>query len=319
VLSNDTADLTPHVGFDPPVLTFDFPGLEVGVASYLEGPTGCTVFHFPRGVRCVTDIRGGSYATIGGYALVHAICFAGGSCYGLEAATGVTAELFARRGYSGSWTDLPLVNGAIVYDLIRDNSIYPDKALGRAALRAAREGVFPLGARGAGSHTSCGGIGATARGVVSERSGQGGAFRQIGATKLAVFCVVNCMGALVDRSGAIVRGHRDPITGSRHHYVEVVEHRLARGMDTTPAPGNTTLTLLVTNQKVARLDQVAKQVHASMTRAIQPFHTEFDGDVLYAVSTDEVENPALGDTALGAFASELAWDAVLSSVQEETL
>jgi L-aminopeptidase/D-esterase-like protein len=316
-LTNDTTELVPHVSFDPPALTFDFPGLEIGVAEYEEGPTGCTVFHFPKGARCVTDIRGGSYATIGAYAFVHGICFAGGSCYGLEAATGVTAELFARRGYSNHWNDIPLVNGAIVFDLFRNNSIYPDKALGRAAIRSAREGVFPLGARGAGRHTSCGSLGAMNHRVASERTGQGGAFRQIGDSRLAVFCVVNSLGALVDRQGNIVRGHRDPKTGGRYSFAELVERKLARGEETSPAPGNTTLTLLVTNQKVGRLEQVAKQVHASMARAIQPFHTEFDGDVLYAVSTEEVENGALGDVALATLLSELAWDAVLASVQEK--
>ena len=28
-------------------LEFDFPGLEIGIAEYEEGPTGCTVFHLP--------------------------------------------------------------------------------------------------------------------------------------------------------------------------------------------------------------------------------------------------------------------------------
>ena len=35
-----------------------------------------------------------------------------------------------------------------------------------------------------------------------------------------------------------------------------------------------------------------------------------------AVTTNEVENSALNDLALGVVASELAWDAVLSCVQE---
>ena len=52
------------------------------------------------------------------------------------------------------------------------------------------------------------------------------------------------------------------------------------------------------------------------SRAIQPFHTENDGDVLYAVTTSEVE-PPLSDSALGALASELAWDAVLSCFPKE--
>jgi len=73
------------------------PGLEIGVAEYAEGPTGCTVFAFGKYVSLHVDVRGGSPGVIGdGYPIVDAICFAGGSVYGLEAATGVAAELFAR-------------------------------------------------------------------------------------------------------------------------------------------------------------------------------------------------------------------------------
>src|SRR5204863_5448168 len=133
-------------------LELDFPGLEIGVAEYDEGPTGCTVFHFPAGAAVATDVRGGSTGTIGGTGeWLHAVCFAGGSAYGLEAATGAAAELFARRGYSTAWTDIAVVFGAIIFDFgRRDNAVYPDKELGRAAVRAARPGRFPLGARGAG-------------------------------------------------------------------------------------------------------------------------------------------------------------------------
>jgi hypothetical protein len=37
-----------------------------------------------------------------------------------------------------------------------------------------------------------------------------------------------------------------------------------------------------------------------------------DGDVLYAVSNGEVDDPGLGPAELGLLASEAAWDAVLS-------
>lgn len=49
-----------------------------------------------------------------------------------------------------------------------------------------------------------------------------------------------------------------------------------------------------------------------MSRVIFPFHTMLDGDVLFAVTTGEVENPSLGVATLGALASEAVWDAVLS-------
>jgi hypothetical protein len=37
-----------------------------------------------------------------------------------------------------------------------------------------------------------------------------------------------------------------------------------------------------------------------------------DGDVLYAVSNGEVDDPGLGPAELGLLASKAAWDAVLS-------
>ena len=53
--------------------------------------------------------------------------------------------------------DIPIVAGAIIFDWgPRDNAVYPDKELGRAALRAAREGVFPLGPHGAGRSATVG-------------------------------------------------------------------------------------------------------------------------------------------------------------------
>jgi 6-aminohexanoate-oligomer endohydrolase len=47
---------------------------------------------------------------------------------------------------------------------------------------------------------------------------------------------------------------------------------------------------------------------------IDAIHALVDGDVLYAVSTNEVDNPALDSVGLGVIASELAWDAVLAAV-----
>jgi L-aminopeptidase/D-esterase-like protein len=310
-LSNDTADLVPRTSFDGPELQFEFPGLRVGVAEYDEGPTGCTVFHFPDGASVSTDVRGGSPGTIGGYEWVNAICLAGGSLMGLEAATGVAAELLAQRGYRLGWMEMPVVSGAIIFDYgRRANTVYPDKELGRAALRAARDGVFPLGPRGAGRSAS---VGKTFEFGQGETAGQGAAFREVGPTRLAVFTVVNAVGAIVDRDGTVVRGHLDRPSGSRRALVDELERRLDAGEPTRPLPGNTTLTVLVTNQQLDRrsLQQVGRQVHASLARAIHPFHALVDGDVLYAATTGEVENETLDSVTLGVIASELAWDAVL--------
>ena len=53
-----------------------------------------------------------------------------------------------------------------------------------------------------------------------------------------------------------------------------------------------------------------------MARAIQPFHALADGDVLFALATGEVADESFSSDALDIVASELAWDAVLSSVRD---
>ena len=273
--------------------------------------TGCTVFRFPRALPTVADVRGGAAATIGSWPWANAICFAGGSLLGLEAVGGVVAQLHEEQ--QPSVRRARLASGAIIWDGWTA-SVYPDHALGRAAAAATRPGMFPLGGRGVGRTAGCGGVIERSR---AERSGQGAAFIQVGPVKVAVFCVVNALGAVFDREGVIVAGNRDEASGTRRDPAQDLVTRAKAGEPTSPPVGNTTLTLLVTDQKIdidggVSLTQVARQVHASMARAIRPFHTPMDGDVLYACTTGEVEYPDLHPVALAAVASELVWDAILA-------
>ena len=210
----------------------------------------------------------------------------------------------------------------MVYDFRgRPNAIYPDKELGRAALRAARPGRFPLGARGAGRSVH---VGKFFGPRYMEAAGQGGAFRQVGRVKIAVFTVVNAVGAIVDRTGRVVRGNRAPESGLRTSFAADLLDGAAerkRQLETAPVSPqeNTTLTLLVVNCRMRhlQLERLAIQTHTSMARAIQPFHTEHDGDVLFAVSTGEVEDAELSLLDLAVHAGEVAWDAVLSSWRQD--
>ena len=171
---------------------------------------------------------------------------------------------------------------------------------------------MPLGDRGAGCSASCGGYGI-------EPTGQGAAFRQVEVTKIAVFTVVNALGVIVNRQGQVVRGGLDPETGERQSYTHYIERRIASREADKARQGNTTLTLVVTNQKLSSdaLRQFARQVHSSMARAIQPFHTEDDGDVLFAATTNQKDSKMMRGETLGILASELAWDAVLSCFQDK--
>ena len=325
----------PRVTFDGPTLTFDWPAVHVGVAEYDEGPTGATVIFFPGRVTAAVDVRGGAPGTIEtdalrlGYdaAFVDAISFAGGSAYGLAAATGAAAELKDRRGDPTRWDSIAVVPGAIIFDLgdRRFGAVTPDEALGRAALRAARPGIFPLGGRGAGRFAMQGSYFGT-----RAHSGQGAAFRQTGRTKVAVFTVVNARGTVVDRDGRVVRCGNDPevtdcgTIGERFRSVyesfDRPEGSAGSGSAGSVSAGgltaNTTITLVVTNQPLDfwALQRMATHVHSSMARAIQPFHTENDGDALFAVTTGELDDPDLTPEALYTLAADVAWDAVLASV-----
>jgi L-aminopeptidase/D-esterase-like protein len=164
-----------------------------------------------------------------------------------------------------------------------------------------------MGPHGAGCSATAG------HGETAELSGQGAAFRIAGTTRVAVFTVVNAYGAIVDRSGNVVRGNRDA-KGERQHAADIVNTTGAYHPPAEPRSRNTTLTVVATDQRLdtLQLRSVARQVHTSMARAIQPFHARWDGDILYACSTQAALNPGLDEVSLGVVASELAWDAVLA-------
>lgn len=316
-------------------LQFDWPILRIGTGEYPDGPTGVTVFHFQRKVLGAIDARGGGPGTVNsdflrlGYAVpeVDTVVFSGGSWYGLETATAVGTALKDDGLRDGTWVGIALSVGSIIYDLgdRRLNEIYPDKRLAQAAFRAARPGVFPLGAYGAGRSARSGGLfGCNAY------SGQGGAYRQIGEVKIAVFTVVNALGVVTTRDGRVAACYPGAKWPQPLRATDLLAGYPASrkadwaGQLADDAKRNTTISLVVVNQALdpAELNRLAVQVHTSMGRALQPFATEFDGDVLYAVSTEEMgtnaEDPArMSLVDLGVVASELMWDAVLASVPKQ--
>ncbi|WP_345763418.1 P1 family peptidase [Diaminobutyricibacter sp. McL0608] len=324
-IGNEDVELVPAHGLGRDSVEFDFPGVSVGTAEYVEGPTGATVVSVPAGARTSVDARGGAIGIVGRYEDVNnAICLAGGSVYGLAAAAGVEEVLLEQHSNRVGWADLQTVAGAIIYDFgARDNAISPDAALGRAALLAARSDRIPVGRVGAGIAASAGKVD-WAR---AEFTGQGAAFRRIGDIRILVLTVVNPVGVIVDRDSTIIRGNYDTRTGTRRHPLLDYEAALQDGVPPTAVGGNTTLTVLVTNVRLddKELKHFGRQVHSSMHRGIQPFHTNHDGDTLFALTTDEVELPLAGSSRLGAnsvnsvalatIASEVAWDAIITSAQ----
>jgi len=306
--------------------TFDFDEVKVGVAEYANGPTGCTVFVFPKGALGAVDVRGGAAAVReqssleegNSFGWADAVVLAGGSTYGLAAADGVMAEILKDKKGSVKFDDIPAVPAAVVYDFSRrDNPVYPDAALGAQAYNAARTGRVSIGPAGAGASVKVGGF---FGGTWSEPSGQGAAFYSKGGLKILVLSVVNAMGNVVDDDGTILAGSKDPKTGQRVSIVKrlLEDPKAERGQD---ALGNTTISVVITNAPLDRgeLRRVAIMAHTGMARAIEPFHSPSDGDTLFMLSTDtepQKRKEAPEITRIGAIAAGLLQEAVRAAVKK---
>ncbi len=301
------------------IVKTNFENLEVGVASYPEGPTGTTVLYFPRGAYGAVDIRGGAAAvressSIEGentWGWVDSVVLSGGSTMGLEAADGVAREIVKLRGGKITFDTVPVVPAAIVWDFSgRDNSIYPDRELGEKAFKARKKNEVPYGQVGGGTFVS---VGKWLEGVKSERSGQGAAYYEKDGVKIMVVTVLNAVGNILDEKGNIIKGSLNEETGER---VDITE-RIMEDNKSLPKKGNTTITCVVTNISLDRLElkRLAVMAHTSMASVISPFHSPWDGDTLFAISTREKKAPTGVSAAnIGVVASRLLKTAVWRAV-----
>lgn len=302
---------------------FDFDEFEAATAEYREGPTGLTLFHFPKGAKGAIDIRGGSAAVRESSSLseennwghVDAIVLSGGSSYGLEASSGVMRAIQKARKTNDFGT-IPSVPQAIVYDYLgRKSLIYPDKALGEKAFSLLRKNEVQVGKAGAGVHVK---VGKYIGEDKAEAAGQGAAFRNIyKGIKVFVLTVNNAVGAIHGRDGQVVAGNRDPKTGKREPIFDSFGVNKAKQFKDKQ---NTTITIVITNADIDRSDmkRLAIMAHTSMASTIRPFHTPWDGDTLFVVSTRTQKMPKdFSVSDLGVVTSELLTQALLRSVNAE--
>ena len=144
----------------------DIEGIKVGNAQDLEAATGCTVVICEGGATAGVDVRGGSPGTRETDLLdsenlvdaVHAIMLAGGSAFGLDAASGAMKYLEERNiGFDVQVTKVPIVCSAVLFDLVVGNyKIRPDLKMGYTACENARDGECPNGNIGAGTGATVG-------------------------------------------------------------------------------------------------------------------------------------------------------------------
>src|SRR5512134_2399799 len=144
----------------------DVRGIEVGHAQDDEALTGCTVLLCRKGAVAGVDVRGGAPGTretdlldpVNLVQKVHAIVLAGGSAYGLDAASGVMRYLEEQKiGFNTGVAKVPIVPAAILYDLnIGRADVRPDAAMGYRAAAAASSALLAQGNAGVGMGASVG-------------------------------------------------------------------------------------------------------------------------------------------------------------------
>jgi len=309
----------------------DIPGIQVGHAQNVEALTGCTVILCEKGAVGGVDQRGGAPGTREVDALhpmhlvskVHGITLAGGSAFGLEAATGVMRYLEERGvGFDTHIAKVPIVPAAILFDLgIGKPNVRPDAAMGYLACQNASSKPPAEGNFGAGTGATVGKILGLGQCM---KSGIGTASLEIGAGVIVgAIVAVNSFGDVIDPStGQIIAGARSqdvgPLHIGAHGYfadtLQVMQTLIGRTALGFGSRGNTVIGVVATN---ARLDKeatnkVAQMAHDGLARTIRPAHTMLDGDTIFALATGQ---HAADVNIVGAFAAEVFAQAILRAVR----
>lgn len=298
----------------------DIAGIKVGHASDFDAMTGCTVVICEKGAVAGADIRGGATGTeemdvMSPFHIaphIHAVVYAGGSAFGLEAASGVRRYLEQKGiGFQTGAAVVPIVPCAILYDLgVGKAHVRPTREMGEAAAAAAAEGPVAEGCVGAGTGAAVG----KALGLAhAMKSGIGTSTVELdGGVKVSALAAVNAVGDVRDpATGKILAGARKaPESREFVNSAELMKRRGATG----GLRKNTTLALVATNAKLSKVQaaRLAQMGQQGLVRAISPVHTSMDGDLCIGLSYGTLEAPF---DALGVAAAEAVAAAIVRAVR----
>jgi L-aminopeptidase/D-esterase-like protein len=302
----------------------DIEGIRVGHASNYDGLTGCTVVLCEAGAVAGADIRGSATGTEEFELLspmhvtdrIHAVVFAGGSAFGLEAASGVRRFLEHKGvGFPTSAGKVPLVACAILYDLaIGKPNIRPTREMGESAAAAATDAPVAEGAVGAGAGATVGKLFGMDRAM---KSGVGSATVWLdgpyAGVRVAALAAVNAFGDVRDpETGRLVAGARE--SRDSMDLADTALHLKAGAHSDFLRRENTTLVLVATNAALNKVQamKLAQLGHIGTARAVSPAYTMFDGDVCVGLSLGKEQADI---NALGVAAAEAVAQAILRAVR----
>ena len=297
-------------------------GIEVGHFTDTRRPTGCTVVMAREGAVAGVDVRGAAPGTRETDLLhpsnlvdkVHAIMLAGGSAWGLEAATGAVRWLEERGvGLDVAVGRLPIVPAAVLFDLlVGDMRIRPDAAAGYAACAAASSADPAEGNVGAGAGAVVGKVFGIQHAM---KGGVGTASITVDGVTVGALIACNALGDVIDPdTGHVMAGARtDDGRGMRD-----TRRALLRGQPPQPllAGTNTTIGVVATDAILTKVQahRLAIAAHDGLARSINPVHTMSDGDTLFSLGTGRA-GKSLGMMVLATMAAEATARATVRAVQ----
>jgi L-aminopeptidase/D-esterase-like protein len=305
-------------------------GIKVGHFTLSERPTGCTVVLAKDKTTGSVDVRGGAPGTretdllnpVNDVQIVNAIVLAGGSAYGLDAASGVVKWLDERHiGYPvGAAGVVPIVPSAILIDLWfgGDPKIRPGPDCGYRAAEAASESPVAEGNVGAGA-------GATVGKSAGRGTGNGGPMKAgIGSSAIklpnglvvAAVVAVNAVGDIIDpATGQVVAGVR----GADGKLADARKLLRQGGSREGRAGENTTIGVVATNARLTKVQaqKMAQMAQDGLARAISPIHTPADGDTIFSLATGTWDGP-VNYGQVGALAAEAMADAIVRAATQAT-
>jgi L-aminopeptidase/D-esterase-like protein len=290
----------------------DVRGIEVGHAQDEEALTGCTVILCRRGAVAGVDVRGGAPGTretdllnpLNLVEKIHAVVLAGGSAFGLDAATGVMRYLEENKiGFDTGAGKVPIVSAAILYDLgLGRADVRPDSAMGYRAAASASSISPAEGNVGAGTGASVGKM----RGMpYAMKSGIGTWSIDVNGVIIGALVAVNPIGDVVDpKNGKVIAGLR---SGTTLEWMKTDRSE-------SPIQSNTVIGVIATDAKLtkAQATKVAQMAQDGLARVVRPAHTMFDGDTIFALATGQKTADV---SMVGAFAAEVMAEAIVRGVK----
>jgi L-aminopeptidase/D-esterase-like protein len=307
-------------------LITDIPGIWVGNAHNAKIASGVTALIFETPAVASIAVHGGAPGLRDSALLepqmtverVDGLVLSGGSVYGLDSMGGAITWLLEKgRGYAVGSVKVPIVPGAILFDLLNGGN----KSFGREPV------YWHLGykaAAGAGGDFALGSIGA---GYGATTANLKGGLGSASAAASSGFCIgalvaVNALGQATIGEGPhfwAAPCEREREFGGLGWPSPWPENALVARLKSAAAE-NTTIAIVATDAALTKAEarRLAIMAHDGIARALRPSHACLDGDTIFAAATGTAKSaPTVFDRIeIGMIAADCLSRAIARAIYE---